>query len=432
MYNKILTDNHAYRRLRMFTGLLFLIAVVLAAELIFLGLDNSRNLNGDVYQASGTVTYAGKDKDNYYVIVLDGDAIYMANLLSKHFDGWNSLQGQYVTLFVPQSQFEQKNKSVLGIQIDDRVVVDCNDVIAAMREGNQKAMILFGVLTGVFVVASGVVYFYQKKTDPAVETDLCHAYCEYMSTRQPSCAAYRKLSYVSLAYALFLGLYITVALIVDEYIYNMPTKIAIDVILSLLMLMDTAGYLAFGLWWLPKKEREFYATHYPFDLSDISHVIMNKKMKIRLQSELKNERETYPDRYVDGGNGYLVDFDANGVRLSVENSEESVPSAQEVFGEGGDISNGNQTLCKLSYAQLNLEAVPHYRKKDRPLIVVVKSRLEKTDALPQDMMNDIFILFDKNLLKTLRKFDVQVENLDEILKNKATLIQENCKRKSVK
>ena len=79
--------------------------------------------------------------------------------------------------------------------------------------------------------------------------------------------------------------------------------------------------------------------------------------------------------------------------------------------------------------ELNFEAVPYFRKRDRSMFIVIKSRLTNVDSLPDtlDMTNDLHIILDTNLLATLRHFAVPVENLDFLLENKAQLIEEHCK-----
>lgn len=429
MYNKVLTENPLYKRLRMACVLLFLFAVVFAAVVTVIGLTNSRNLNGSVNEITGVVTFAGEDDNDNYVMELDGDTTYVANPIKGYIEDWDSLVGQTVTIVIPQTQLSSSNSWVLGVKIGENVVVDYNDVTEQMRNDNKIVLAIFGTLVGALIAASGLVYFWQKKTSATLEKELSHAYCEYMFTRQPCSPIYRKLSFVTLAYVIFVVVYAIAISVVTQFVTSEIAVMIVGICITILFLLFTVTYLVVGLYWLPKKEREYYAKNYPFDFTDISHIVMRKRVKAELQKELIEEREKYPDRYGDGGNGYLVEFCKDGLKLFLENPDtQDAPSAQEVFGEGGDTPSSNELICTIDYDTLNFEAIAHYRKKDRPLMVVVKSRLSKTDDLPTDMENDIHILLDVHLLKSLRKYNVQVENLDYILENKAQLIQLNCKK----
>ncbi len=110
-----------------------------------------------------------------------------------------------------------------------------------------------------------------------------------------------------------------------------------------------------------------------------------------------------------------------------------MPSADAVFGENSvtDINgkteiNFNKTIMSFTYEQLNFEALAHFRKNIHPMTVIIKSRLNRTDDFPEEFVNDIHIALDINLLNTLKKFNIKVENLDYLLQNKKQLMLENC------
>ncbi len=199
------------------------------------------------------------------------------------------------------------------------------------------------------------------------------------------------------------------------------------------------------LFWLGKEEINFYDKNFPFDFSDISHIQMRKKAKEELQQQILKEYAEHPDTFADGGNGYDVTFDEKGVTLTLqmplwdENEESAfpqqteMPSADAVFGENSvtDINgkteiNFNKTIMSFTYEQLNFEALAHFRKNIHPMTVIIKSRLNRTDDFPEEFVNDIHIALDINLLNTLKKFNIKVENLDYLLQNKKQLMLENC------
>ena len=94
---------------------------------------------------------------------------------------------------------------------------------------------------------------------------------------------------------------------------------------------------------------------------------------------------------------------------------------QNVFEEETALSE-QTPLVVLPYDQLNFEALPFFGKNKRPLTIVVKSRLDPDAAYPEELVNDLHFLFDSNLLHTLQKYGVKVENLDEILAGKKELM----------
>ena len=431
MYNKVLVPNPRYNRLKMSAGLLMLFALLYVAVLIVGALLGTRNFNGDVTEITGKVTFVGEESDTT-IVELDGDKHYTAGPIETKTDDWSALTDKNVTLYIPARQLKSTYPWIIGIKTEEGTIVDYQTVLEEKRAENRTMMIIVGVLTGVFVLASAAIYAWQKKTPPTTEKELAAAYCEYSASRQPSSPAYRKAPYITLAYFVLFLICASVMIISEELIADRTISVILDVCTGALLAIATIIYIVLFAVWLPKKEREYYAANFPFDFTDISHVAMRKKIKRQLQEELKAEREAFPHRYGDGGNGYLCDFTEEGVSLSVEYPDETefAPSAEEVFGEGGDAPVTNHHLCDLSYEELNFEAVPYYRKRDRSLFIVIKSRLQSADKFPEtmDIVNDIHILLDSNLLATLRRFNVNADNLDYLLNNKKALIEENCRR----
>ena len=424
--NKVMVPNPKYSALRIATVVLFVFALLLAAIMIVLGVMKGKNLNGDVEEVSGTVSFVG-EKSDALIIELDGSKSYAASPVRSEMDDWGALQGKNVTLLLPKEQMSAEYRWVLGVREGENVLVDHTETLQRMRSENKVAMIAFGVIMGVLVISSGAVYAFQKKTDAAVEKDLYVGYCEYCLMRQPCCPLYRKLWAFTLGYVLTLALSWTAWEIIEELVSNTTVQAVAIWLLSLLAAAATTMYFVLYFYILPKKERKFYAENYPFDLSDVSHVAIRKKYRQQLQQELTEERQKYPHRYGDGGNGYTVEFGQDGVSLYLD--EETAPAANEVFGEGGTTPNGMTHVCDIDYPTLDFEAVPYYRKRDRSLFVVVKSRLKNFGDGDDEHVpiNDLHFLLDTNLLATLRQMNVSVDGLDYILENKAQLIEQNCK-----
>ncbi len=433
MYNKVSTENPKYRRLKWSSLALFAMAIFAAALMVFCGVLNSRNLNGNVREAYGTITFIGEDKNEQFVIVLDDKDTYMANPVRDYLTTPDNLVNKEVTLLLPLRQIESTYPWILGIKQDDSTIVDYNVTISNMRKNNTTVMGVCGAIMGALILASGGLYVWQKKTSPSVETDLYVSYCEYSLLRQPSCPAYRKSFILNFSYWLIVVIYVVLFGIVFESVdLSDAVRIVLNISVNAVFISVSVIFAILYWVWLPKKEREFYSTNYPFDFTDLSHVAIRKKVKEQLQRELIEERRNFPHRYADGGNGYLCDFTENGISLSLEFPDEpyeSVPDVQDVFDTGGETPE-TEYLCDISYEQLNLEALPYYRKKDHCFYIVIKSRLQSPEILPNpsDMSNDLHFILDTNLLATLRRFNVYVENLDNLLNNKAQLIEENCNR----
>ncbi len=430
MYNKVLTPNPRYNRLKLASVILLLIAMIFAVMMIFAGLLGSRNLNGEVTEVQGNVTFAGEQDDGFFV-ELDGQR-YTAAPIADSFDKWEELDGE-ITLILPRQQLGSTYRWILGIKRGDEVMVDYQKTLAEQRDYNKTLLVAVGVIMGAFVLASGGVYVWQKKTQPLTEQELASSYCEYSALRQPCCKAYRMQPFMTAGDVLLVTALSVALLLVDEFAANDVAAKVLAIVSLAIVAAATALLIAASYAILPKAERRYYEENYPFDFTDVSHVTLRKKVKEQLQQELRAERKAFPHRYGDGGNGFLCDFTEKGVSLSLEQADETefAPAPQDVFGEGGDSPVTNCHLYDLSYDELDFEAVPYYRKKDRPFFIVIKSRIKHPEQLPEtlQMHNDIHIILDTNLLATLRHFDVKVENLDQLLDNKARLMEENCKKR---
>lgn len=433
MNNKIIMERPLRRRLLTALIAIVVFMVAFAINLLVLRAISAKNYSGHVNEVLGVVEEVNHDEDDDGVSIVVNGTRYNANTVARFTENLrlDELLNQTVTLYTTQTQVGN-TPWVLGIKQGDELLADYESVIAAGKEENKEVMTVFGICAGISFVAACGVYVWRLRVPATAEYDLAQKYSEYSFARQPNCPEYKWLWKYILIYLSYTLIYAIVTALVGSVVKNTATQIAVSVSLSVVFVVGTVGVFAV-LNWVVKKEREFYVKNFPFDFTDVSHVFMRKKFKEQLQAELNAEHAEHPHRYGDGGNGYTVEFSDTGLKFYLYDEYDEEPSAESVFGEQ---EGATKYLCTVDYATLNFEALPFYRKKDHPLTVVIKSRLNDWD-LPDELkpsstverINDVHIVLDSNLLASLRQFDVSVENLQYILDNKEQLIQENCSRR---
>ena len=435
MNNKVNVTNPLYQRAKTASLILFIFAALSLLVLFTFRAMDTRNYNGRVKEVSGVVISI-EDNDDTLEIKLSNNVVYSANRIrtsQPEFD-FEALLNTEVTFYLPETQVGINIPPwIVGIKQGDITLIDYNEVIADGKAEAKIAMIVTGILSGAFAACVVALFLWRLRIGPVKEGNLYEAFCELERQRQPSCPQYKHLGTAVISYLFPIIIVSIVIPVVCSAVENVAVQIAVTVVMSVLFVGSTAALLIFAHR-LTKKEHEFYAQNFPFDLDDISHfpaVGKQKKRMAELQTEVREERKKYPHRYFDAGNGYMVDFTENGVEFFHEEDDFPTPDADFVFGEDGENSTARQ-VYKLNYQQLSFEALPYYRKKDHPLTVVIKSRIVDCDDVPEEMTNDFHFMLDSNLLATLCHFNVQVENLQFILENKAQLIEENCQRRTNK
>ena len=438
MKNKVILQKPIRQKLGLALFVLIIFTVVCAGTLLLLRATNVKEFSGEVTEVKGELQEIKYIEEDNVRIVFDGNTYIANRVLSFDADlNLEALVNQTLTIYISKNQVG-KIPSVLGIKQGETVLVDYEQVIAAGRKENRELMITFGVVTGVLFVASCGVCIWRLRVSPTMEYDLAQKYGEFSLTRQPSCPEYKKLWIYLLVYISCTVLCGAVLGIVGSLVQSEVIQIAVGVSLGVVFVAGTAGVFVM-MAWVIKKEREFYIKNFPFDFTDVSHIPMRKKFKQQLQEEINSERTLHPHRYGEGGNGFTVEFSETGLKFyDLDLLYDYFDTAEDVFGIRDEEYDAKFLVCTIDYKTLNFEALPFYRKKDHPLVVVIKSRLNASD-LPnqfnQEKMNDIHIALDSNLLSTLRHFDVPVENLQYILDNKEMLIKENCairKKRDVK
>ena len=429
MNNKAKVSNPKYQRLRIATLVLFLFAVLSVVMLFTFRSLDTRNYNGQVREVSGTVISID-EKDDTVVITLDDNTKYNGNRINACYPDFDldSLLNKQVTLVLPESQVGADSSTprwVLGIMRGDETLIDYNKVIADGKAEAKTGITVCTIIAVVFMVGIIGLILLRLKVAPHKEDSFYKVYGEFAALRQPSCPEYKRLPGVILLYVAVILLTTIPLSIIGSVTENVTVQIAVGFSACAVFLGFSAGLIVYSIK-LANKERKFYAENFPFNLDDISHLPAfgkQKRQKAEMQQKIREEREQFPHRYFDAGNEYTVDFTADGVEFFDEMQGVLEPDAGYVFG---DSETNASRVYKLTYQQLNFEALPYYRGKDHPLTVIIKSRIEDSSALPEEMTNDLHILLDSNLLATMQHFGVEVENLQFILDNKAQLIKENC------
>ncbi len=442
MNNTVMVENKIRQKLKLVCTLLCVFSLCFIAVTVCMSLIYKQNLNGpvqehnvvlkEVYKASSNTLTC--DENKYFNVVWDDETVNV---------NWNDYIGKNITIVTPQQTFGGSNPWVLGLIADGKTVVDYRDTLNEQRALNDEYKLIFGIVCGVVCAATCGAFIWRFNIKPLAEKTLYREFAEFLSTRQPVCPERKRMNIAIGVYAgVILIIAVIAAVLTDGESDTMTfTDIISASVIGGVTLLGGAAIIAFSQW-VRRREIKFYAEKLPFDFSDISHMIMNKKVKKELQAEILKERELHPDSFADGGNGYDVEFTQDGVILKEPAADEdmptpNVPDANDVFdyeksasaAEPNTIINAPDTYKKvmtLTYEQLRFEAVAHYRKHVRPMMIIIKSRLERTSDFPEEFINDIHIAFDINLYNTIKKYNVPVENLEYLLENKERLMMENC------
>lgn len=446
MNNTVLVESKIRQRLRLACTVMCVFCLMFVVFLICVAMIQKQNLSGQVIEVTATLDKVYETESN--VITMQDGSEYNVVWPDDIEVDLNDYKGKEITIVTSQNTFGFANPWVFGLVIDGETVVDYNDTLAAKSEANNEIKTVIWIVTAIVFVFTCGLFIWRFNVSPHTERPLYNEFAEFLTPRQPTCPQRKTVTYYTLAY-IALVLTLTVIGICLDTAYETPNEIptAAQAVMWTLLAAVVIGMV--GLFvlarWIRRREIDFYAENMPFDFSDISHAPLRKKIKAELQEQIRKERETNPDMYSDGGNGYDVTFGENGVTLTVPYDEENTvefPKAEEVFAyndretQPGDLtatenvysisSNTQKAAMMLSYDQLNFEALAHFRKSSRPMMIIVKSRLSRTDNFPEEFVNDIHLALDINLLRTLQKYNVKVENLDFLLDNKKQLMLDNC------
>lgn len=447
MNNTVLVESKLRRILKLACTLLCVFCLCSIAVLVCVTMIGNKNLSGQVKEVTGTLDKVYETDSN--VLTLNDGNEYNVVWSSDIGVDMNNYKGKTITLVVTQETFANANAWVLGLVVDGKTIVDYHDTLNYQTESNNEMKTVVVIITAVLCAVTCGVFIWRFNVKPAVERPLYREYSEFLTYRQPVCRE-RKLLIVYCCVYIGLLVALLIAGIIadpDSETYAEMTNAA-RVIMWMFVAIGVTGMAGLFVFmrWILHREIDFYADNLPFDFSDIPAATLNKKVREELQEKLRKERMENPDLYADGGNGYDILFGEDGVTLKEPYDYEDpqvnfdvVPDVNDVFGNGATLlvsktNNGegnidsvvDKNALRFTYKEMNFEAVAHFRKTRQPMMIIIKSRLNRTTDFPEEFVNDIHIALDINLLKTLQKYHVEVENLDYLLANKKQLMLENC------
>lgn len=448
MKNTVLVESKTRQRLKMACALMCVFCLCFIAVLVCVVMIGSQTLNGQTDEITGVLNEVYVDDTN--TVIIDKD---------KHFNVvWDDEEygikladfiGKTVTLTVTHDTFSASNPWALGLSADGQTIVDFKTTLDKKTAENNEIKTVVIIVTAILCVATCGLFIWRFNIAPLAERELYGEFAEYLSARQPTCKQRKwMIAYVAVYFALVVALLITTVLI-DPNAETIPELVpAAKAVLWTMLAVTVVGGIGIFVFreWITYKEIDFYAEKLPFDFTDISHAPLRKTVKEQLQQEILKEHNEHPHTYADGGNGYDATFGENGVTLSIPlddwdpdmqpHNNVEMPDANAVFCDTAATENTvaaeqnrvpeNRVVMTLSYDELNFEAVAHFRKGARPMMIVIKSRLERKESFPEEFVNDLHFAFDSNLQNTLNLFNAKVDNLEELLNNKKQLMLENC------
>lgn len=445
MQNTVIVERKLRQNLTYAIVLLVVFFALSIAMLVCFSLVGKQNLNGNVIDVTGTVDKVERDGSIFIVTLNDGSGAKEYNVVwnSEKYDvDVTAYTDKTVTLVTTERTFGFSNTWVVGLKADGETVVDYNAVLQEKRAENKEMVTVAWVVFAIIGVATCAVFIWRSNIVPTAERPLAEQYAEYLTPRQPTCPDRKKLLIALGVWALLLIVFIILLVCFSPEGDDEPlgaTAIAFLVLTLITMVGGAVTLPVIARTVIFRKEIDFYAENLPFDFTDISFAPMKKSVKEQLQKEIRESREKYPHMHGDGGNGYDVEFTAEGVNLYVDYDYDGEQTASDVSDVFPDMPKGTEPFdvsetprnvpsLTLTYGELNFEAIAHYRRNDHPMMIIIKSRLTKTD-LPEEFVNDLHIALDVNVLKTVQTFNVPVENLQYLLDNKKALMLENCRKK---
>lgn len=381
------------------------------------------NFNGKTDTLTVEIKKVGSGGKTDKVYASTGEE-YSLGFVSKKLD-WISYEGKTLKFVVPQDQFSGK-PWVFGVIDGDETLIDYNEVMASKKADYRTMLLVFSAIA--FVALAGFVFFVFKqskmpKTEIVSDDDLvwnCFANCLPKSPK-------RKKFEISFTIFIVLMLFVfcPLSLISDKNVSE-ALKIVLWSVIGALFVGGIVLFSILSLKFFPKDEIKFYSKYYPFDGDNISHLTMKKSLKKQKQWELYEKRRRNPHGFEEHGNGFLTTFTEKGLLLHSE--ELSFEAETSGVFENLDDSNAPKIVYQdiIPYEQLNFIAIPKYRKTNNMFGIIIKSRLDEDVHCPLEIEYNLSFVFDSNLMKSLKTFNVKVENLDYILANVEKLMNENC------
>lgn len=457
IYARFFTMNNTIKcssqvRSRLITAivviLIFVVSFVIGAvSIIRIG---NTTLDGNVTEVTGVLTKYDKEENDFVIRINDVDGTYNASpLINALKDKLGSdvaaeeyaenLAGKLITFYIPQHPSSTNNVWILGLKVDEDIAIDYTTLIPKLQQTNKTTTTALVVCAVVFAVVACALIIAYTRQSPQKTYVLSEKFAEFLANQQPTYANKNKTMPVILIVEGVVFLLSVLACVICENFVSEKVSDIMYTVSGIYMLAVVASAIVMYVI-LKNKTRQMYKDNYPFDSTDFCLLPVGKKMKKEFIEHMKAFRATNPDLYTDGGNLYDLLFTDHGVEVySIDEENESEDFNQDdeqpfFDNKNSDeeyhaknITYGRTPELTLTYDQLNFEALPYFNVANKPIVVVIKSRLDpNTVSLPDDFQNDIHLHLDGDLLSTLSTYNVRVERLELILGDLPTLLDQTA------
>ena len=457
IYARFFTMNNTIKcssqvRSRLITAivviLIFVVSFVIGAvSIIRIG---NTTLDGNVTEVTGVLTKYDKEENDFVIRINDVDGTYNASpLINALKDKLGSdvaaeeyaenLAGKLITFYIPQHPSSTNNVWILGLKVDEDIAIDYTTLIPKLQQTNKTTTTALVVCAVVFAVVACALIIAYTRQSPQKTYVLSEKFAEFLANQQPTYANKNKTMPVILIVEGVVFLLSVLACVICENFVSEKVSDIMYTVSGIYMLAVVASAIVMYVI-LKNKTRQMYKDNYPFDSTDFCLLPVGKKMKKEFIEHMKAFRATNPDLYTDGGNLYDLLFTDHGVEVySIDEENESEDFDQDdeqpfFDNKNSDeeyhaknITYGRTPELTLTYDQLNFEALPYFNVANKPIVVVIKSRLDpNTVSLSDDFQNDIHLHLDGDLLSTLSTYNVRVERLELILGDLPTLLDQTA------
>ncbi len=428
--------------------LIFVVSFVIGAvSIIRIG---NTTLDGNVTEVTGVLTKYDKEENDFVIRINDVDGTYNASpLINALKDKLGSdvaaeeyaenLAGKLITFYIPQHPSSTNNVWILGLKVDEDIAIDYTTLIPKLQQTNKTTTTALVVCAVVFAVVACALIIAYTRQSPQKTYVLSEKFAEFLANQQPTYANKNKTMPVILIVEGVVFLLSVLACVICENFVSEKVSDIMYTVSGIYMLAVVASAIVMYVI-LKNKTRQMYKDNYPFDSTDFCLLPVGKKMKKEFIEHMKAFRATNPDLYTDGGNLYDLLFTDHGVEVySIDEENESEDFDQDdeqpfFDNKNSDeeyhaknITYGRTPELTLTYDQLNFEALPYFNVANKPIVVVIKSRLDpNTVSLSDDFQNDIHLHLDGDLLSTLSTYNVRVERLELILGDLPTLLDQTA------
>lgn len=425
MKNTIEVNNEKGIKFKSATCVLVLIAVIYVALVGIFAAILTKNLNGKISIVEVTVKKIDTLSDTHKLISEKGETYMISSLKDKI--EWETYVGKTVTIITPYEQLSG-DPWILGLVDGDEIVIDYNETIEARKSETTILLTCFSAFDGLLFVAGIVFYILYRKTPKTQEQSVDEFVWKNFATELPKSPKRKKVIPIFIAcFVISVILLIVGGTLLEKNESTAPgVAFFIGVVVFLALDIFTSFYISFK--YLPREDIKYYKENYPFNADDVSHLMLKKDLKAQFNEQNRAERVEHPDNFFDMGNAFEATFKEDGLFLYYEDLEMEL----ETTGVFDELDDPNAEYIPFEYTipyeKLNLVAVPKYRKYANMFGIIIKSRINESESMPNEIKYDVHFLLDSNLLTTLKKFNIEVEGLDYLLNNVEQLMQENCKK----